>query len=280
MSARRIDGRAIADAIKKRVAQEIAGAGIVPGLGVVLVGEDPASRLYVGLKEKACRDAGIRFERHDLPATATRAEILRVVVALNAADDVDAILVQLPLPDGIDEDVVIAAMDPAKDVDGFHPATVAALEAGTPTVVPGLAAGIMTLIASAEQPLHGKRALVIANSDVFYRPLAKVLGASGLVPSFRVPDAEDVADRAREADVLVVAVGRAGFVTPPMVKPDAIIIDVGTNRTDAGLVGDVARDVAEVAGHLTPVPGGVGPVTVAMLLANTLALAELRRNKK
>jgi methylenetetrahydrofolate dehydrogenase (NADP+)/methenyltetrahydrofolate cyclohydrolase len=222
----------------------------------------------VNLKEKACADAGICFERHELPATATQDEVITVVQNLNGRPDIDAVLVQMPLPAHIDEDAVILTMDPAKDVDGFHPQT---------TVVPGLAAGIMTLIQSTKVPLAGKTALVIANSDVVYRPLAKVLAEAELAPSFRKPDEGDVEEVACGADVLIVAVGRADYVHADMVKPGAIIIDVGTNRVDGKVVGDVAEDAWNVAGFITPVPGGVGPITVAILLANVLTLAERRQ---
>lgn len=269
MPAQRIDGKKIAAEIRLRVATDVAMLETSPGLGVVLVGDDKASHLYVNLKEKACADAGICFERHEFPATATQEEVLAAVTTLNTRPDIDAILVQLPLPKHLDEDAVILSMDPAKDVDGFHPKT---------TVVPGLAAGIMTLIESTKVPLAGKTAAVIANSDVFYRPLANALVEAGLAPSFRKPDDGDVEEAARGADVLIVAVGRPGYVHADMVKPGAIIIDIGTNRMDGKVVGDVAEDAWEVAGFITPVPGGVGPITVAMLLANVLTLAERRQN--
>ncbi len=269
MSAQRIDGKKLAADIRMKVATDVALLEVSPGLGVVLVGDDEASHLYVNLKEKACADAGICFERHHLPATATQEEVLAVVQKLNARPDIDAILVQLPLPDHIDEDTVIMAMDPAKDVDGFHPRT---------TVTPGLAAGILTLITSTNATRPGMTALVIANSDVFYRPLAKALVEAEFAPTFRKPDAPDLEEAAKESDILIVAVGRASFVERRMVKPGAIIIDVGTNRVDGKIVGDVALDVWDIAGHISPVPGGVGPMTVAMLLANVLTLAERRHS--
>lgn len=274
---RHIDGRAIAKAIRAELKERIAGLGFTPGLAVVLVGDDPASHLYVGLKEKACAEAGIAFHRAQLPADASQADVERAVRAYNDRDDIDGILVQLPLPSHLDEDAVIASMDPAKDADGFHPATVAALLHGAPTVVPGLPASVMRLLDATGEPLDGTRALVIANSDVFYAPLAHLLRGAGVGPTFLRPDDAGLADAARDADIVIVAVGRPGFVTSEMLKPGAVVIDIGTNRTPGGTVGDCSGEVGETAAWCTPVPGGVGPMTVAMLLVNVVALAERRR---
>ena len=275
MGANVIDGKRIAKDIIARAARERADLGFSPGLGVVLVGDDPASHLYVGLKEKACKEIGIAFERVYLSADAGPGIVLRAVEAINRRQDIDAILVQLPLPPHLNANAVIAAMDPEKDVDGFHPDNVERLRNGDPVIVPGLAAGILALIKSTGEPLAGKRALVVANSPEFYAPVETVLRSAGLSPSFARPD--EAGARTRDADVLVVAVGMAGWLTGAMVKPGAIVIDVGTNKAGGKTVGDADASVAEVASHLTPVPGGVGPVTVAMLVKNAVALAKRRK---
>ncbi len=277
MPAKLIDGKSVAAAITARAKRECALLGFTPGLAVVLVGDDPASHLYVSLKEKACRQVGIAFERLYLKADAPQQLVLRAVETLNRRADVDAVLVQLPLPAPLDADAVIRAMDPDKDADGFHPENVERLRDGEPRVVPGLAAGILALAKSTGERLSGRKALVIANSRAFFGPLDVVLRSAGMTPSYTPPDDAGAADRSREADLVVVAVGRPGYLTAAMVKPGAIVIDVGTNRVGGRTVGDADPAVREVAGHLTPVPGGVGPVTVAMLVANTVELAKRRR---
>lgn len=276
MPASLIDGRALAKAIMERAARERATLDFAPGLAVVLVGDDAASHLYVNLKEKACRAAGIAFERLYFKADASQAIVVRAIQNLNRRNDVDAILVQLPLPPQLDEDAVIRAIDPAKDVDGFHPESLAALRRGHPHVVPGLAAGILALAKAPGEPLKGKSALVIANSPTFFEPLDIVLGAAGMRTAY-MPPTPDAAAKAQNADLLIVAIGKAGAITSDMVKPGAIVIDVGTNRVDGKTVGDADPSVMNVAGHVTPVPGGVGPMTVAMLVHNAVALAERRR---
>jgi methylenetetrahydrofolate dehydrogenase (NADP+)/methenyltetrahydrofolate cyclohydrolase len=278
MTAKTIDGKAVARRITQEATAELAKLGTTPGLAVVLVGDDPASHLYVRLKEKACRDVGIAFEKLLFRADADEASVLRSLAALNAREDVDAILVQLPLPEHLDEDRVIATIDPTKDVDGFHAENVRLLRDGKPRIVPGLAAGILELIRSTGETLAGMTALVVANSPAFYAPLEAALALGGMSPSFAQPDDATLADKIRAADVLVVAIGRPGFVTGAMLKPGAIVIDVGTNRVDGMTVGDVdPASSTGVAGHLTPVPGGVGPVTVAMLLRNAVELCRQRR---
>lgn len=277
MPAKTIDGKSVARAIAIRTKKECALLGFTPGLAAVLVGDDPASHLYVGLKEKACREAGVAFERLYLKADAPQSLIIRAIENLNRRPDVDAILIQLPLPAPLDADAVIRAMDPEKDADGFHPENVELLRDGAPRIVPGLAAGILALAKSTGEPLAGKNALVMANSRAFFAPLDVVLRSAGIRPAYAAPDDKDVASKAREADLIVVAVGRPGFLTAGMVKPGAIVIDVGTNRVGGKTVGDADPAVREVAGHVTPVPGGVGPVTVAMLVANAVELAKRRR---
>ncbi|HTM68724.1 MAG TPA: bifunctional 5,10-methylenetetrahydrofolate dehydrogenase/5,10-methenyltetrahydrofolate cyclohydrolase [Candidatus Binatia bacterium] len=275
MKAKLIDGKKIAREITERAKRECADLGFKPGLGVVLVGDDPASHLYVSLKEKACREVGIAFERVFLAPDAPIALVLRAIENFNRRTEIDAILVQLPLPPHLDAGTVVAAMDPEKDVDGFHPDNVARLRNGAPTIVPGLAAGILALAKASGEPLAGKRALVVANSPEFYAPLEVTLRSAGLEPSYAKPD--DAGGRTREADLVIVAVGIPGWLTGVMVKPGAIVIDVGTNKVDGKTVGDADASVLEVAGHVTPVPGGVGPVTVAMLVKNAVALAKRRR---
>ncbi len=275
MNTARIEGKDVARRITEDAIRERELLGITPGLAVVLVGDDAASHLYVRLKERACREAGIDFEKFLFHADTTEETVLRTIAQLNARVDIDAILVQLPLPATLHTGRVIAAIDPAKDVDGFHPKNVAMLIAGTPRIVPGLPAGIMALIRSTDVPLEGKSALVIANSLAFYQPVEAVLRQAGCVPSFAKADEAELATKTSAADVLIVAIGRAGFIKGSMLRPGAIVIDVGTNRVDNRTLGDVdAVSAAGIAGYLTPVPGGVGPVTVAMLLSNTVALCK------
>ncbi|MBI4458243.1 bifunctional 5,10-methylenetetrahydrofolate dehydrogenase/5,10-methenyltetrahydrofolate cyclohydrolase [Candidatus Uhrbacteria bacterium] len=280
MLAKIIDGKAIAAAITAQVRTGIQELGAEPGLGVVLVGDDPASHLYVGLKKKACAEAGIRFELRLLPATAAEDEVLAALEELNGREDIDAILVQLPLPKPLEADPIIARMHPSKDVDGFHPDTIESHVSGSGWHPPGLVSSIMALIGAAEVPLAGNNAVVVANSRVFYEPLAVSLRQAGLEPSFAQSSDPDLADKTWQADVLVTAVGKPGCITADMVKPGAVVIDVGTTRVGRKTVGDVAASVCSVAGAVSPVPGGVGPVTVAMLLRNTLELTKRRRAQK
>ncbi len=280
MSANLIDGKTIARRISDAVKTEIAARGLHPGLGVILVGDDPASHLYVRLKEKACADAGIAMEKLFFRADASAETVMRAIAELNGRADIDAILVQLPLPPQLDEDEIVRTIDPAKDADGFHPDNVALFKEGRPRIVPGLVAGINELIRSTREPLAGKRALVVANSETFYTPLAVAIADDGLLPSFAFADDPHLAKKTAGADVLVVAAGKAKLITGAMLKPGAIVIDVGTNRVDGKLAGDVDFDSANaVAGHLTPVPGGVGPMTIAMLLTNILVFAKKNRSK-
>lgn len=280
MPARPINGRAVAKRITEETRAELAALpDVTPGLAIVLVGDDPASHLYVRLKAKACADVGIAFRKELLPADATLANVLKTVMALNEDPSVDAILVQLPLPDGLDEDAVIRTIDPLKDVDGFHPKTVAAMRAGKPTVIPGLAAGIMALIHETKRDIDDHHLLVVANSETFAEPIMHLAKQRGMFTAYAHPDSADLKESIAGCSVLVVAVGRPGFITGDMVKPDAVLIDVGTTKVGDKVVGDVAPSAWDVAGHVTPVPGGVGPVTVAMLLRNAVRLARLHREK-
>lgn len=275
MPAKIIDGKSIAKNIRAEVAEEAARLSAVPGLGVVLVGEDPASVLYVGLKEKACADAGIRFEKRILPGTATTEEVISEVEDMNGRDDMNAVMVQLPLPEQVDTKKVIGSISPARDVECFHPENISAFLAGKARVTPILQSGIMKLVEATGEDIRDRCALVVAKSREFYAPLEKMLTDAGSTTHFETPDSGRVKENAATADILIVAAGRPGFITGGMVKPGAIVIDVGTNRTPEGLKGDVDFDAAsKVAGHITPVPGGVGPMTVAMLLRNVVELAK------
>ncbi len=268
-----MDGRALAAKLRGDVAREVAELGEPVGLATVLVGDDPASAIYVRRKQEACREAGIEAFHHPLSADTSEDELLALVAALNADERVTGILVQLPLPAQIDDDRVIRAIDPAKDVDGFHPANAGLLVQGLPTFVPATPAGIMELLREYEVALEGARALVVGRSNIVGKPVALLLLAENATVTIAHSRTRDLPALAAEADVVVAAVGRAGMVTADMVKPGATVIDVGINRVDGKVVGDVAEDVREVAGLLTPVPGGVGPMTIAMLLANTVRAA-------
>ena len=276
MTATMMDGKALAERIRAEVAGEVEALGGV-GLVTVLVGDDPASDIYIRRKQEAAHAAGFRADDIRLPATASEAEVLQQVAALNADDSVDALLVQLPLPDGIDEPRVIRAVDPVKDVDGFHPVNAGELMLARPRLVPATARGVMALLAEYDVELDGARAVVIGRSAIVGKPVAQLLEQANATVTVCHSHTRDLARHARDADVLVVAAGRAAMVSPDMVKPGAAVIDVGINRTDAGLVGDVDPGAAEVAAYMTPVPGGVGPMTIACLLQNALVCARLRR---
>jgi methylenetetrahydrofolate dehydrogenase (NADP+)/methenyltetrahydrofolate cyclohydrolase len=261
-----IDGRAIAGGIRAAVASRIAALGFRPGLGVVLVGDDPASHLYVALKEKACLEAGIYFERRDFQADASQDAIVEAIRGFDARDDIDAVLVQLPLPPQMDADAAVSAIDPAKDVDGFHAENLMAYFEGR-GAAPGLIEAISTLLDAGGAPAEGM-SCVLAKSAVFSAPLETMLSRRGLPPT------EDC----RDADVVVTALGKPESLKAETIKPGAIVIDVGTTRALGRTVGDAdAASLEGVASALTPVPGGVGPMTVAMLLKKTLELAEARR---
>jgi methylenetetrahydrofolate dehydrogenase (NADP+)/methenyltetrahydrofolate cyclohydrolase len=280
--AKLIDGKAIAKAVRDEVAAGVAEfikqAGRPPGLHVVLAGEDPASAVYVRNKEKAALEVGIAGAVHRLPATVSEPELLALVRSLNENPAVDGILVQLPLPNGIRSELVIDAIDPTKDVDGFHPVSVGALWTGKAGLVPCTPRGCMRLLREAGAELKGARALVIGRSNIVGKPMAALLLAEHATVTLAHSRTKDLAGVCREADVVVAAVGRAKMVTADWVKPGAIVIDVGMNRDENGkLCGDVDfASVQAVAGAITPVPGGVGPMTIAMLLDNTLAAARRR----
>ena len=306
MSARLLDGKAVASAIRDAVLPDVraftASAGRPPGLGIVLVGDDPSSEIYVRNKGKAGAESGLWVDLQRLPASASLDELLALVARLNASEVHDGILVQAPLPSSMGKDAaqrVFDAIDPAKDVDGFHPVNVGRLVQGRPHLVPCTPSGVMVMLEHYGIPIARSRAVVIGRSEIVGKPMALLLlqrDATVTICHSKTPDLPSVA---READILVAAIGRAGFVTPSFVKPGATVIDVGINRvTDAAMVralfdagstrmgdferrgsvvvGDVHPTVAEVAGSLTPVPGGVGPLTIAVLLRNTVKAAIAR----
>lgn len=274
----RIDGRTIAAAIRADVKYEIETTGLHPKLAVLLVGDDPASNIYVNLKEKACAEAGIVTDIRRLPADTADAALTDIIRGWNADETVDAILVQIPLPPGHDEDAVIAAMDPRKDADGFHPENAAAIMRGDATLFPPVHEGVLRLVGATDVVMKSAKAAVIANSDTFADPLVRLLERTGCEVTKMPPDDLD-RGLVKNADIVVIAIGRAKFLTRDMVKPCACVIDVGTNRTAEGkVVGDAdAENLKDVPGWLSPVPGGVGPMTVALLLKNTFDLAKRRR---
>ncbi len=277
MTAQLLDGKKVASEIKAAVAKkaaELKARGVTPGLTVILVGENPASKVYVGQKEKACIEAGFNSVLLEMPGTATQEELVETIAGLNADPSVHGILVQLPLPRQIDPDAVIAAIDPAKDVDGFHPVNVGRLVAGLPGMVPCTPLGVVRLLEAYGLPLAGKHAVIVGRSNIVGKPMAHLLLARDCTVTICHSRTADLASFTRQADILVAAVGRPKTITADMVKPGAIVVDVGINRLETGLVGDVDFGPASaVAGWITPVPGGVGPLTIAMLLENTLSAA-------
>ena len=280
--ARLIDGKAVAQAVRADVARDVAAytaaSGRVPGLATVLVGEDPASQVYVRNKVAACREAGMESFHEPMPDDSTQEQVEAMVERLNGDDRVDGILVQSPLPTGLDFKRVLERIDPAKDVDGFHPLNVGRLVAGQPTLVACTPAGVMELLRRSETPLEGAEAVVVGRSDIVGKPVALLLLHESATVTVCHSRTRDLPAVTRRADILVAAVGRPRMITGDMVKPGATVIDVGINRTADGLVGDVDFEpAAEVAGAITPVPGGVGPMTIAMLMRNTLTAASARR---
>lgn len=272
-----IDGKQIAANIRQKLAQRIKEKGIKAGLAVVLVGDNPASILYVSMKEKAAIEVGISSYIHRLPSDSTEDELLALIKALNNDKRVNGILVQLPIPKHINEGKILNTIEPKKDVDGLHPINVGRLMLGqTPYFIPCTPAGIMELIASTGQSISGMNAVVIGRSNIVGKPVAQLLMQRNATVTNCHTKTRDIKSYTLNADILVAAAGRAKMVTKDMVKPGAIVIDVGTNKTDQGLVGDVDfENVKEVAGYITPVPKGVGPMTIAMLLSNCVKAAEM-----
>jgi len=303
MAAIILDGNRIAGEIRAEVASEVktmAAAGMRPGLAVVLVGHNPASEVYVRGKVKSSGEVGIYSEQHTPPETVSTEELLELIADLNRRDEIDGILVQLPLPAHVDSKKVLMAVDPAKDVDGFHPMNVGFLSTQRPGLVPCTPAGIIEILKRSKIPIAGQEAVVVGRSDIVGKPTAMLLINGNATVTVCHSKTRDLPGVCRRADILVAAIGRAGMITREFVKPGATVIDVGMNqvtdraeferlftgnakreetfrRKGSTLVGDVHPDVAEVAGALTPVPGGVGPLTIAMLMANTVRAAKLRR---
>jgi methylenetetrahydrofolate dehydrogenase (NADP+) / methenyltetrahydrofolate cyclohydrolase len=276
MAAMMMDGKALAKRIRAEVAEEVRALGGV-GLVTVLVGDDPASQVYIRLKHQAAAEAGIVAEDVRLPDTTSEVELLEIVAGLNADDAVDALLVQLPLPEGIDEATVICALDPNKDVDGLHPLNAGELMLARPRIVPATARGVMAILAEYRVELDGARAVVVGRSEIVGKPVAQLLEQANATVTVCHSHTRDLARQTLDAEVLVVAAGRAGIVSPDMVAIGAAVVDVGINRTESGLVGDVDPGVVDVAALMTPVPGGVGPMTIACLLQNALVCASVRR---
>ena len=280
MAATIIDGRMVAAKWKEAIAQETQAwiaRGVTPHLAVVLVGENPASQVYVRNKENACRKAGMRSTLIRLPEDCTQETLERTVRELNADESVHGVLVQLPLPAHLDEAAVLRLIDPDKDVDGFHAMNAGRLMSGQPCFVPCTPLGVMKLMEAYDIPVRGKRAVVVGRSNIVGKPMALLLLAADATVTVCHSRTENLAEITRGADILVAAVGRPNFITADMVKPGAAVIDVGINRVDGALLGDVDyAGVSEVAGFITPVPGGVGQMTIAMLLANTLDAVKRR----
>ena len=306
MPAKILDGIKIANDIRREVAAEVASmaaAGVRPGLAVVLVGHNPASEIYVRGKIKACQEVGLHSEQHTPSETATTADLLALIEGLNRRDDIDGILVQLPLPAQVDAKKILLAVDPAKDVDGFHPVNVGFLSTQRPGLVPCTPAGIIEILERSRVPIAGQEAVVVGRSDIVGKPAAMLLLNANATVTVCHSKTRDLPTVCRRADILVAAIGRAGIITRDFVKPGATVIDVGMNKvTDpvefahlfAGnakreeafrtkgstLVGDVHPEVAEIAGAITLVPGGVGPLTIAMLMFNTVKAANMRRGHR
>ena len=301
-----LDGTKIAQQIRSEVAAEVkamAAAGIRPGLAVVLVGHNPASEIYVRGKVKACEEVGIYSEKLTPPDSASTSELLAVIDDLNRRDQIDGILVQLPLPRHVDSKKVLLSVDPAKDVDGFHPMNVGFLSTQRPGLVPCTPAGVLEILQRSNIPISGREAVVVGRSDIVGKPAAMLLINANATVTVCHSKTHDLPAVCRRADILVAAIGRAGMITRDFVKPGAAVIDVGMNsvtnpaefqRFCAGntkreetfrkrgstLIGDVHPEVAQVAGALTPVPGGVGPLTIAMLMFNTVKAAKMRRGSR
>src|SRR5271170_7659064 len=309
MPATILDGTKIAHDIRSEVAAEaktMAAAGIRPGLAVILVGHNPASEIYVRGKVKACQEVGLYSEQQTPPETSTTAELLALVEDLNRRDEIDGILVQLPLPPHVDSKKILMAVDPTKDVDGFHPVNVGLLSTQRPGLVPCTPAGVIEILKRSQIPIAGEEAVVVGRSDIVGKPAAMLLLNANATVTICHSKTSDLAAVCRRADILVAAIGRAGMIMRDFVKPGATVIDVGMNKvTDAAefqrlfagrlasnskreetfrakgstLAGDVHPEVADVAGALTPVPGGVGPLTIAMLMYNTVKAAKMRRGQ-
>ncbi|HLB86288.1 MAG TPA: bifunctional 5,10-methylenetetrahydrofolate dehydrogenase/5,10-methenyltetrahydrofolate cyclohydrolase [Terriglobales bacterium] len=306
MAAIILDGNRIAGEIRAEVASEVrtmTAAGMRPGLAVILVGNNPASEIYVRGKVKCSEEVGIYSEKHTPPHTISTQELLELVIDLNRRDEIDGILVQLPLPPQVDSKKILMAVDPAKDVDGFHPVNVGFLSTQRPGLVPCTPAGIIEILKRSKIPVAGQEAVVVGRSDIVGKPTAMLLINGNATVTVCHSKTRDLPGACRRGDILVAAIGRAGMITRNFVKPGATVIDVGMNKVTSRaefdrlfggdakreetfrtkgstLVGDVHPEVVEIAGAITPVPGGVGPLTIAMLMANTVRAAKLRRGSR
>jgi len=278
VSATLMDGTSLAARLRGELKGDVAELGRV-GLATVLVGDDPASEIYIRLKHKAAQEVGIDPIDHRLPSTTAEDELVELVEELNENDEVDGILVQTPLPEQIDEARVMRAIDPMKDVDGLHPFSAGQLYLGRQTLVPATPLGVMHLLDEYRIPIAGRRAVVVGRSTLVGKPVALLLLQANATVTICHSRTEDLAHQTLDADILIAAVGLPGVITADMVKQGAAVVDVGITRTDAGVRGDVEADVAEVAAFLTPVPGGVGPMTIAALLGNAVRAARYRRGK-
>jgi methylenetetrahydrofolate dehydrogenase (NADP+) / methenyltetrahydrofolate cyclohydrolase len=279
MTARIIDGKALAAKVREEVALEVADLDHV-GLATVLVGDDPASEVYISLKQKAAQAVGIDARDIRLPASTSQDDLLARIAELNADDGVDGLLVQLPLPGHIDESAAVEAIDPAKDIDGIHPMNAGRLYLGRPGLVPGTPLGIMRMLEEYEIQTEGARAVVVGRSIIVGKPIAHLLLQANATVTICHSRTRDLERHTLDADILVAAVGRLHMIGAEMVKAGATVIDVGMNRTDEGLFGDVDPDAADRAAFITPVPGGVGPMTIAMVLKNTVTAARANRLAK
>ena len=271
-----IDGKALALEIQNKLAKEITNQKLTPSLAVLLVGNDPASKIYIELKKTACHQVGIEFHEYCLAEETGNEKVLEVISFLNNDDDIDAILVQLPLPEHLDTNQIIQAIDPAKDVDGFHPENIQKFLNNQTDFVPGLPLGFIKLLESTGEKLENLTAIIIAKNEILYQPLAKLLQDKKIKTQVFKPEDKNIKNKCQKSDILISACGQPFFITTDMVKDKVIVIDVGTNKVGDYVVGDVDYSgVFEKAGHITPVPGGVGPMTVAMLLCNTVELAKI-----
>ncbi|MEE8376551.1 MAG: bifunctional methylenetetrahydrofolate dehydrogenase/methenyltetrahydrofolate cyclohydrolase FolD [Acidimicrobiia bacterium] len=280
MSAQILDGKLVASRVKEEVAASVTGLDYTPGLATILVGDDPASHSYVRGKRRDAEQVGIRSIHHELSHTVAQSALETLIDELNADEEVDGILVQLPLPDGLDAETIIERIDPAKDVDGLHPYNLGLLALSRPGLRPCTPSGIMRILDEYDIAVSGVKLVVVGRSFLVGRPLALILSEKGVDATVTIAHSRtrDLAAETAHADILVAATGSPGLITAEHVKPGATVIDVGVNRTEEGLVGDVEfESVVEIAGAITPVPGGVGPMTRAMLLVNTLRAAEARR---
>lgn len=274
-----IDGKRIAEGLKRALTTKVASLPTRPGLAIILVGDDPASHVYVGLKEEAGRAVGIHVEKHILDATVPEQDVVTLLHSLNQRSDIHGIIVQFPLPKILHKQNIINAVQPSKDVDGFRPDNIEALLAGRPIVIPGLASGIVQLIDSTREVLNSKKAVVLANSKIFSEPLRYLLDQKGITTTAYSLGDKGWERKARSADILIVAVGEPAIITGEFIKEGAIVIDVGYNRVGDKAVGDVdLESIREKASWVTPVPGGVGPMTVAMLLYNVMRAYEEQQN--